>query len=276
MKNPRSIQPFKATKRLGQNFLKDHSVVNKICEAAELTSGDIVIEVGPGYGVLTKKILEKVSRLYAIEKDKNLHLWLKNEFADFKNVEIINDDILRTDIKKFFKHKGRLKFISNLPYNITSPVLSILIENSSVFSNVVIMVQKEVGERIASKPKTRIYGSLSVISQTYFDIRKICLVHSTAFEPEPKVESIVLKMVPITVYSKKIRSNLLYKNVVRASFSSKRKMISNSLKSTFDKEHIKICLNESGIKGKRRAETLKTEEFIKLANNFYQLQQSIN
>lgn len=276
MKNPKKkSRSFKPTKKLGQNFLKNHTIVNKIIEAAELGRSDHVIEVGPGYGVLTEKILEQVNRLYAIEKDKTLYLHLKNKFSSFKNFEIFNDDILSLDIKKF-KKNNTIKFISNLPYNITSPVLSLLLENRNMFSSIVIMVQKEVGERIISAPGTKIYGSLSVISQTYFDIKKICSVPSSAFKPKPKVDSIVLRLVPTTCYSQKITDSLLFKNVVQSSFSSRRKMISNSLKSSFETEHIDICLKESGIEEKRRAETLKIEEYIKLANNFYQLQQSIN
>ena len=276
MSNPNlNIHRFKPTKKLGQNFLKDHSVVNKICNAAQLCGNDHVIEVGPGYGILTEKILETADCLYAIEKDKNLYGWLKKKFAYSKKIKIINSDVLKTDIKKF-KHKNNLKFVSNLPYNITSPVLTILTENRDLFSVIVIMVQKEVGERIASKPGRRIYGSLSVISQTYFEIKKVCSVPSTAFKPKPKVDSVVLKLVPISRYSKKIKNNKLYEKSVRASFSSKRKMIVNSLKSSFDKEHIEACLSKSGIDGKRRAETLTIDEFIKLANNFYQLQQSIS
>ncbi len=275
MQEPIKIQPFKPTKKLGQNFLKDHLVVSKICKAAELSSDDTVIEVGPGHGILTEKIIEKANLLYAVEKDTRLCNKLENKFAGFDNIKIINEDVLKTDIKNFKNNKG-LKFISNLPYNITSPVLSILIENSSIFSNIVIMVQKEVGERIKSKSGVRVYGSLSVISQTYFEIRKVCTVSASAFKPKPKVDSIVLKLKPITKYREKIIDHLLYKNIVRASFSLKRKMIGNSLRSTFEKECIEKCLNVSGIDGKRRAETLGTEEFIKLANNFYQLQQSSN
>ncbi|MGI9553310.1 MAG: 16S rRNA (adenine(1518)-N(6)/adenine(1519)-N(6))-dimethyltransferase RsmA [Thermodesulfobacteriota bacterium] len=276
MKNQKEeIQNFMPTKKLGQNFLINHSFVNKICDAADFSHDDIAIEVGPGYGVLTEQILEKVKYLYAIEKDRNLFSLLEKKFTGFKNIKLINGDILKTDIRKL-TGKNSIKFISNLPYNITSPVLSILLENREIFSNIVIMVQKEVGERIASGPNTRIYGSLSVISQTYFDIKKICFVPSSAFKPRPKVDSVVLKLVPVTGFSKKISDSSIHKNVVQSSFSSKRKMISNSLKSSFEKEEIEICLKKSGIDGKRRAETLGLEEFIELSNNFFQLQQSIN
>jgi len=276
VKNPKEkIYNFKPSKRLGQNFLKEHSVVNKICEAAELDGNDTVIEVGPGFGILTESILERVRHLFAIEKDKKLFHLLKNRFSDTANINIVNDDVLGLDFKRFNRKKD-LKFVSNLPYNITSPVLSILLENRDLFSVIVIMVQKEVGERLASAPEKKNYGSLSVISQTYYDIKKVCNVPRTAFSPKPKVDSIVLKLVPITNFSNKIRDSLLYKNVVNASFSSKRKMIGNSLKSSYDKETIVDCLERSRIDGKRRAETLTVEEFVELANNFYQLQQSIS
>ena len=274
MKYPREKKyPFRPTKKLGQNFLQDHSIVTKICDAAGLGSDDDIIEVGPGFGVLTEEILKKVNLLYAIEKDKDLCIFLENKFSGFGNIKIINDDILRIDIKKF-KDKNSLKFISNLPYNITSPVLSILLENRDILSTVVIMVQKEVGMRISSAPGTKVYGSLSVITQTYFDIKKVCSVPRSAFKPVPKVDSIVLQMDPVSKFSKKIDDHSLYKKVVQSSFSSKRKMIGNSLKPFFDREHIETCLDKSGIDGKRRAETIGIEEFIRIANNFHQLQQS--
>ncbi|MGI9533624.1 MAG: ribosomal RNA small subunit methyltransferase A, partial [Thermodesulfobacteriota bacterium] len=117
MKNPKEdIQNFRPTKKLGQNFLINRSFVNKICDAADFSSDDIVIEVGPGYGVLTEQILEKVNYLYAIEKDKNLFFLLENKFTGFKNIKLINGDILKTDIQNL-THKNNLKFISNLPYN---------------------------------------------------------------------------------------------------------------------------------------------------------------
>ncbi len=269
----KEVQRFRPTKKLGQNFLKDSTVVHGICQAAGLNESDTVIEVGPGYGILTKKILEKAGLLYAIEKDTRLYERLKNELSDTGNVRIINGDFLKMDIKEL-KFSNALKFVSNIPYNITSPILSILLNNGRMFSDVVIMVQKEFGERMRSAPEGRTYGSLSVISQTYFDIKKVCRVSPEAFRPRPKVESIVLKLNPTDRYKTEITDHSLYKDVVRASFSLKRKMVSNSLRSAFKKEDIDICLERSGIEGKRRAETIEIEEFIRLANSFHQLQQS--
>ncbi len=269
----KEVKKFRPTKKLGQNFLKDAAVVTRICDAAELSEGDTVIEAGPGHGILTEKIQEKAGLLYAVEKDTRLYDQLKTKFSGAGNVKIINGDFLKTDIKKF-KTSDTLKFVSNIPYNITSPILSILIENSRMFSDVVIMVQRELGDRMRSSPGVRVYGSLSVIVQTYFEIKKVCLVPPEAFKPKPKVESIVLKLNPTDKYSKKISDHSLYKSIVRASFSSKRKMLSNSLRSAFAKDYIDACLKRSGIEGKRRAETLTIEEFIKLADNFHQLQQS--
>ncbi len=269
----KEVQRFRPTKKLGQNFLKDSTVVHGICQAAGLNESDTVIEVGPGYGILTKKILERAGLLYAIEKDTRLYERLKNELSDTGNVRIINGDFLKMDIKEL-RFSNALKFVSNIPYNITSPILSILLNNGHMFSDIVIMVQKEFGERMRSAPEGRTYGSLSVISQTYFDIKKVCRVSPEAFRPRPKVESIVLKLNPTDRYKTEITDHSLYKDVVRASFSLKRKMVSNSLRSAFKKEDIDICLERSGIEGKRRAETIEIEEFIRLANSFHQLQQS--
>ena len=266
---------FKPTRSLGQNFLVNTEIAEKICAAANLEQKDIVLEVGPGYGVLTEIIVGKVHCLFAIEKDRRLYSWLIKRFKGYDNLKIINGDILKVNPAELAKNH-KIKFISNLPYNITSPVLELLLDNRNLYSTIVIMVQKEVGDRIASKPGTKVFGSLSVISQTYFDIKKVCAVPSGSFKPRPKVDSVVLKMVPTDKFCKMIRDPVLFNSIVRSSFSSRRKMISNSLRSSFDRESIEQCLTESGIDGKRRAETVGIDEFIKLANTFYQLQQSIS
>ena len=153
MKNPKEeIQNFMPTKKLGQNFLINHSFVNKICDAADFSHDDIAIEVGPGYGVLTEQILEKVKYLYAIEKDRNLFSLLEKKFTGFKNIKLINGDILKTDIRKL-TGKNSIKFISNLPYNITSPVLSILLENREIFFKYCNYGSKRSWGEISLRPK---------------------------------------------------------------------------------------------------------------------------
>lgn len=269
----RTDRSFRPTKKLGQNFLTDKTVVNRIIDAAELDSKDLIIEVGPGKGALTGRIAAIVNKIYAIEKDNFLFEELNKKYAASDNMELINGDALKTDFRGF-EGKKKIKFIANLPYNITSPVLSKLTEDREIFSNIIIMIQKEVGDRIASKPGNKVYGALSVMIQTFFDVTHLFTVPPGSFSPKPKVDSVVIKLVPTQQYCSLIKDSTLYTRVVKSSFSSRRKMIANSLKSEFGKEEIDLCLAKAEINGTRRAETVNVEEFIRLANNLYELQQS--
>ena len=266
-------RPFRPTKKLGQNFLTDKNVIGRILDSAELDAKDIIIEVGPGKGALTGRIAAIVNRIYAIEKDTFLYDELVKKYSELDNLIILNEDALCTDFGSFESNSG-IKFIANLPYNITSPILSKLTENRSIFSNIIIMIQKEVGNRLASKPGNKIYGALSVMIQTYFDVTSLFTVPPGSFRPKPKVDSVVIKLVPTEQYSSSIKDPKLYEQVVKASFSSRRKMIVNALKSGFDREDIDICLKNAGINGKNRAEDLSVLQFIQLSNSFYQLQQT--
>ncbi len=264
---------FRPTKKLGQNFLTDKTVIKRIINSAELSSKDLIIEIGPGKGALTGRIAAIVKKIYAIEKDNFLFGDLEQKYASLDNLILINEDALKIDFSSF-KNNGKFKFIANLPYNITSPVLSRLTENRNLFSTIIIMIQKEVGDRITSKPGNKIYGSLSVMIQSFFDVTHLFTVPPGSFSPKPKVDSVVIKLVPTQQHSSLIKNTKLFSRVVKSSFSSRRKMINNSLRSEFEKEEIDICLGKSGISGKRRAETLGVSEYIELANNFYELQQS--
>lgn len=264
---------FRPTKKLGQNFLTDKTVIKRIINSAELSSKDLIIEIGPGKGALTGRIAAIVKKIYAIEKDNFLFGELEKKYASLENLILINEDALKIDFSSF-EDKEKLKFVANLPYNITSPVLSRLTENRNLFSTIIIMIQKEVGDRITSKPGNKIYGSLSVMIQSFFDVTHLFTVPPGSFSPKPKVDSVVIKLVPTQQHSSLIKNTKLFSRVVKSSFSSRRKMINNSLRSEFEKEEIDICLGKSGISGKRRAETLGVSEYIELANNFYELQQS--
>ncbi len=265
--------PFRPTKKLGQNFLTDKNVVTRIIDSARLDRGDVVIEVGPGKGALTGRIASLVKRVYAIEKDNFLYSRLHDKYASADNMTLINEDVLKTDFSNF-KSDTKIKFIANLPYNITSPVLSILTEKRDIFSTIIIMIQKEVGDRIASGPGNKTYGALTVMIRTFFDVTHLFTVSPGAFRPRPKVDSVVIKLVPTEKNSSLIIDKKLFTRVVKSSFSSRRKMIVNSLKNEFNKEEIDLCLDKSGIDGKRRAETVSVQEFIRLANSIYELQQS--
>ena len=264
---------FRPTKKLGQNFLTDTNVISRILDSAALDSQDIIIEIGPGKGALTGRIATIVNKVYAIEKDNFLFDELNKKYATLNNLIIINEDALKTDFRSF-ECNTKIKFIANLPYNITSPILSKLTENRAIFSKIIIMIQKEVGNRLASEPGNKTYGALSVMIQTYFDVTHLFTVLPGSFRPKPKVDSVVIKLVPTQQYCSSIKDTKLYSRVVKSSFSSRRKMINNSLRNEFDKEDIEICLSKAGINGKNRAETLSISEFIQLSNSFYELQQS--
>ena len=247
-------------RNLGQNFIKDLRVIDRIIEAAELSSEDEVLEIGPGLGALTFALADKSRRVVAIEKDRRLFERLSEVFHDYPNVELINQDALKADFGSFYSGK-KLKAIANLPYSVSSPILFKLLEARRYFSCMVLMLQREVGERITASPGGKTYGSISVLLQTFMDISSEFRVSPASFWPKPKVDSLVLKLVPLKVPRAKVSDEKLYERVVRASFSSRRKMIGNSLGSILSKESAAKSLELAGIDKKRRAETLTIEEF---------------
>ncbi|MCK5392367.1 MAG: ribosomal RNA small subunit methyltransferase A [Deltaproteobacteria bacterium] len=248
------------SKNLGQNFIKDSRVIDRIVELAELSSEDEVLEIGPGLGALTVGLIEKAGKVVAIEKDKKLVAHLRESFSDYSNVEFVHQDALKADFSSYYSGK-KLKAISNLPYSVSSPVLFKLLEARQYFSSMVLMLQLEVGERITAGPGGKTYGSISVLLQTFMDITSVFRVHPASFWPKPKVDSIVLKFVPLKSPRANVSDEKLYERVVRAAFSSRRKMIGNSLQSILSRESAREALELAGIDKTRRAETLTIEEF---------------
>ena len=266
-------QNFFPSKRLGQNFLNNPDILRRICSYGELHPDDHVIEIGPGFGSLTNILCAESGHVTAIEKDVELYKHLSGTMSGIMNLELLQGDILKYDFKDFYSGK-KLKLVSNLPYNISSPVLFKLISERDIFSLIVIMLQKELAERIASRPGSRIYGSLSVIAQTFFNIIKVMTVPSSAFKPKPKVDSAVLQLTSLEEPPAHIQNIETYLKVVRSSFSSRRKMLPNSLVSGFSRDIVNEAIERSGIYRKRRAETLTIPEFARLSNEIYFLQQS--
>ncbi|MGB3363701.1 MAG: 16S rRNA (adenine(1518)-N(6)/adenine(1519)-N(6))-dimethyltransferase RsmA [Thermodesulfobacteriota bacterium] len=260
------------SKQLGQNFIKDFRVIDRILDVAELCSEDEVLEIGPGLGALTFALADKAKRVIAIEKDKKLSDYLNESFHNQSNVELINQDALKVDYNSFY-NGNELKVIANLPYSVSTPVLFKLLEARQNFSTMVLMLQLEVGERISASPGGKIYGSMSVLLQTFMDITSEFRVSPESFWPKPKVDSVVLKFVPLKAPRIKVSDEKLYEKVVRAAFSSRRKMIGNSLQSLLSKDVASESLELAGIDKKRRAETLTIEEFgvlvekVSLINN---------
>ena len=259
---------FKPYKGKGQNFLIDPDSLYKIVEFSQFSADDIVLEIGAGIGNLTILILQKVKKLYAVEKDKRLVNIISNELQDFKNLRIINDDILKLNLSNFVKDKGEaIKVIGNLPYNISTPVLFNLMEERKFFSCAILMFQKEFGQRIIASCGSKDYGILAVFCQTFFNIKKGHVISPKCFFPVPKVESIVVKLIPKKDI--KINNNMEkeFKILVRSAFGNRRKTLKNALIASslpIKKDDIVNGIKKACISLDRRPETLSTDEFCHL------------
>lgn len=255
----------KFKKKFGQNFLQDKNIINKIANVASPTKADLVIEIGPGSGALTEFLLEK-SRVLAYEIDKDLEETLNNKFKD-KDLTIIFDDFLERDIKedlKEFKYE-KLYVIANLPYYITTPIINKIINEKIDVEKMVLMVQKEVGERFSAKPGTKDYSSITIFLNYYYDIKKEFIVTRNAFYPKPNVDSIIIS------FSKKekkykVKNEELFFKLVRDSFSQKRKTLKNNLKE-YNYSIIEKVLTDNKLPIDVRAEKIPIETFIEISNN---------
>lgn len=252
-------------KSLGQNFITDRRVIDRIIETASLSAEDEVLEIGPGMGALTLALAERAGRVVAIEKDERVISRLRELLDGHPNVELIQGDCLKIDYRDFYRG-NKIKVVSNLPYSISTPVLVRLLKNRDIFSSLILMLQLEVGERISAGPGGKQYGSISVLIQTYMDVKIEFRVPPAAFWPKPKVDSAVLKFVPLPQPRVPVSDEELYEKVLRAAFSSRRKMLGNSLRSILPKDAAESALASCGIDRRRRAETLTIQEFGLLAD----------
>ena len=260
---------LRASKKFGQNFLIDSDVVQKIVEAAEISEGEEVLEIGPGIGTLTQGLLESGAKVTAVEIDKKLPAVLEKTLSGYENFRLIQGDILKTDLTKIFPET--FKVVANLPYYITTQILLTLLEKKLPITKIVTMVQKEVAERMIAKPNSRIYGAMSVAVQFRADVKILFDVEPKSFLPRPEVTSSVvvcdIKKSPI-----KVSDEEFFIKVVRASFGQRRKTILNSLVGAgFQREIILQALETADIKFERRAETLSIEEFARLAEKILDL-----
>lgn len=262
---------FKFSKSLGQNFLIDDNVIDKIIDGARVKEGDKVIEVGPGIGTLTREMAKRAEKVVAVEIDKNLIPILKETLSDFDNTEVVNEDILKVDINKLVDEKlsgGPVKLIANLPYYITTPIVMKFLEEDIPVTDIVVMVQKEVADRMNAVPSTKDYGALSVAVQYYCDTEIVAKAPRHMFIPQPKVDSTVIGLHIREEKKYKADNEQLFFKTVKAAFGQRRKTLLNSLSSmgVLDKAKIKGVLAEAGIDEKRRGETLSIEEFANLSN----------
>lgn len=260
------LNDFNFKKKFGQNFIIDENIIDSIINKANIDKNTLVIEIGPGAGSLTYKLAKNAKNVICYEIDTTLKDILKNNLKEFDNVDIIYNDFLKQNIKEDIKKYNyeKLYVVANLPYYITTPILIKIIEDSIAVDKIVVMVQKEVGDRFKAKPNSKDYSSLSVYLNYYFDIKKILDVSRNVFMPKPNVDSIVVE------FSKKERVNLkneqLFFKLVRDSFNQKRKNLRNNLKG-YDLEKINNILNKYNFDLTVRAEQLDINIFIDIANN---------
>ncbi|MCI5629606.1 MAG: 16S rRNA (adenine(1518)-N(6)/adenine(1519)-N(6))-dimethyltransferase RsmA [Clostridium sp.] len=262
---------FKFSKSLGQNFLIDTNVIDRILEGARVQEGDYVIEVGPGIGTLTKEMGRTAEKVVAIEIDKTLIPILEETLADFPNIEVINQDILKVDVQELVKEKlngGPVKLIANLPYYITTPIVMKFLEEDIPVTDIVVMVQKEVADRMNAQPNSKDYGALSVAVQYYCDTEIVAKAPRHMFMPQPNVDSTVIGLHVREEKKYNVDNEDIFFKTVKASFGQRRKTLLNSLGGLgfLSKDQIKIALQEANIDEKRRGETLSIEEFASLSN----------
>ena len=266
---------FKLSKNLGQNFLTDKNIIDRIIESAEIGPDDLVIEIGPGIGVITREAAETARKVIAVEIDKNLIPILKETLSDVDNVEIVNQDILKTDVNQLIASLGDsisgVKIIGNLPYYITTPIIMKLLEDGVKADSITVMMQKEVADRIKAFPGSKAYGALSVAVQYYCTVEAVVNVPKEVFVPQPKVDSTVLRLNIREEAPVKLLNREIFFRCVKAGFGQRRKTLLNSLMGIegITKEGVKAALEAAGIDPSRRAETLDLEEFAKLSNEVY-------
>ena len=259
---------LRADKKLGQNFLIDEQVVRQIVAAAELSEADTVLEVGPGIGTLTQGLAESTAQVVAVELDTRLLPVLATTLEGYDNVRVVHGDILKVDIMEEVGVPN-FKVCANLPYYITTPIIFALLEKRLPMERLVAMVQKEVAERMAAQPGGQEYGALSVAIQYYTEPEIAFIVPPTSFIPAPAVDSAVIVCKRREKPPVEVCDEALFFRVVKAAFSLRRKMLSNSLKNMGIKsEQVAKWLELAGVDGKRRAETLSLEDFAKLTNSF--------
>jgi len=266
---------FRPSKRFGQNFLIDKGVLRKIIEAANLQPEDIVLEIGPGLGTLTVELAKKAEKVIAIEKDPKMVEILKETLKDFQNVEIIQKDILKIPDSRF-QILNSDKLVANLPYYVVSPVIRKFLESESPPKEMILMVQKEVAQRICAQPPDM--NLLAVSVQFYAEPKIISYVPKTSFWPQPKVDSAIIKIIPYSHGRIRIPRaegegcafRMLFFKIVKAGFSQPRKQLINNLskKLKIDKIKVKDWLLKTNIQPTQRAETLDVEDWIKLSKSF--------
>lgn len=264
---------FDFQKKFGQNFLIDEHVLDKIIRAAEITEDDFVLEIGPGIGTMTQYLAENAREVMAVEIDQNLIPILSETLSEYKNVTILNADILKVDIGEIVEERNAgkaIKIVANLPYYITTPIIMGLFESHVPIDSITVMVQKEVADRMQAGPGTKDYGALSLAVQYYASPYIAANVPPNCFMPRPKVGSSVIKLTKYKEPPIKVSNEKLLFQLIRASFNQRRKTLQNGIKNfselNFSKEQVAGALEEMGLPAAVRGEALTLEQFAQLCN----------
>ena len=252
----------KAKKHLGQNFLHEQSIIDKIVQAVNPKSGDRLVEIGPGQGAITFPLLDRHGELTVIEFDRDLIAPLTEAARSHGDLTVVHRDVLRVDFGAL-ADGGRIRLVGNLPYNISSPILFHALDHAAAISDMTFMLQKEVVERMASGPGSKVYGRLSVMLQAYCTVTPLFTVPPEAFRPAPKVDSAVVRLVPLPPESIAVRDRGSFERVVRDAFGQRRKTLRNALSKLCDAGAIEAA----GIRPDARAEQIEVGDFIRLANS---------
>ncbi|MGN1383371.1 MAG: 16S rRNA (adenine(1518)-N(6)/adenine(1519)-N(6))-dimethyltransferase RsmA [Eubacterium sp.] len=264
---------FQFAKSFGQNFLIDPDVIDGIAEGAALGQDDFVLEIGPGIGVLTSEICRRAGKAASIEIDPHMVEVLHDTLAEFSNVHVIQQDVLKADLNQIIADErgscGRVKVLGNLPYYITTPIIMKLLTEHVPAECIVIMMQKEVADRIRANPGSRTYGALSVTVQYYCEVSEVMEVPRQCFMPQPKVDSAVLRLDVRSKPAVDVKDEAMFFRCVKAGFSQRRKTLLNSLMTMGEsRDRIRGALERAEIDPRRRAETLSLEEFGRLSDMF--------
>ena len=264
---------FNFQKKFGQNFLIDTRILEGIIDAAHITKDDFVLEIGPGIGTMTQYLCESAREVVAVEIDKNLIPILADTLSAYDNVEVINEDILKVDIKTLAEERNHgkpIKVVANLPYYITTPIIMGLFESHVPIDSITIMVQKEVADRMQEGPGSKEYGALSLAVQYYANPKIVLNVPPSCFMPQPKVGSAVIRLERHAQPPVQVENEQLMFQLIRASFNQRRKTLANGLNNFqglhLDKETIQKCIEELGVPATIRGEALSLEQFAKLSN----------
>lgn len=257
-------------KSLGQNFLIDKNIQAKIIRVCNLNKADIVLEIGPGRGELTQYLIKQAGKVIAVELDRNLYQGLKEKFGSFKNLELLNTDILKLNLSGLCGRTGggRLKVVANIPYYISTPIITHLLSHGKNVEEIYLTLQKEFAKRLIARPGNKDYGAFSCFVQFYTRPEALFSIPSSAFWPSPKVNSCFVRLEILDKPLVKVKNEEIFFKIIRAGFNQRRKLLKNNLSRIFPLPQAVSCLGKLGLDENLRAEDLTLLDFAKIADNF--------